>query len=112
MAALGNPEAADAVSEMIEFLAIATANAINIFDTPQVVIGGLVAHGGSDLLARLTEAVKRRLQPILADATDIAFSTLPRASAAARGAALFELERRLPFASPLTVSEPITSERG
>ena len=97
----GDPRAADIVDEIIAFLAIGVANTINIFDTPHVVLGGFLNVGGAALHSRLIGEVKARLQPVLANATRIVFSDLPRASAASRGAALYALKHYLPFIDPL-----------
>lgn len=100
-----DPTADDGVRDELErFLAIGLANAINVFDQPRVVVSGFAAAGGGAFRERLLRRTRALLQPTLAAATDITFSSLPRGEADARGAALFALRQHLPFADPLVAT--------
>lgn len=92
------------VEELIDFLAIGLANAINIFDLPKVVLSGFVTLGGEAVREALLERSVGRLQPIHAKAASLVFSSLARPSAGPIGAALYALRRHLPFIDPLVVS--------
>lgn len=99
----GEPEAVGLVSEMLDFLAIGIANAINVFDLPVVVVNGFVTQGGEPLRRALIERCERRLQATHASAIDLIFASEPRNRAGPAGAALFALRHRFPFLDPLAV---------
>lgn len=99
----GDPEAVAVVSEMLDFLAIGIANAINVFDLPVVVVNGFVTQGGEPLRRALIERCERRLQATHASAIDLILASEPRNRAGPAGAALFALRHRFPFLEPLAV---------
>lgn len=101
----GDDAATREVRELLRYLAIGVANAINLFDIPRIVLSGFVREGGDELRRDLLAAVRARLQATLAEHTQIDFSDLPRSLAGGHGAALFALRDRLPFADPLVVPD-------
>jgi len=99
----GEPEARALVSEMLDFLAIGVANAINVFDLPVVVVNGFVTQGGESLRCDLIERCQRRLQATHASAMDLILASEPRNRAGPAGAALFALHQSFPFLDPLVL---------
>lgn len=93
----------DLKRETCEFLSIGLANAINVFDLPQVVVSGFITRSSERFREQLIHGVKARLQQPLAQSVEIAYASVPRTLAGALGAALFALQRRLPGAEPLIV---------
>lgn len=91
------------VEEFLSFLTLGIANAINIFDIPDVVLGGYLSSAGARVRDRLTSAVEARLQPTLRSHLNAMFSRVPRGVGSAFGAAASALQSTFPFVNPLTV---------
>jgi glucokinase len=83
----GDPSALEAVHILGERLGVGIANAINVFDPEQVVIGGGVSAAGELLLGPAREVAKRFVLPGVGTRTEIRLARYgPRAGV--RGAAL------------------------
>lgn len=111
-AAAADAKAQEALDELMTYLVIGVANVVNVFDIPDVVVSGFAMHGGDALRAELEARVQAKLQPILAAATNLIFSSVPRPDAGSRGAALFALRAHYPFLDPLVVTERLHLEGG
>lgn len=92
-AARGSDFAVSLVDQLVYFLGIGIANTVNMFEVPDVIVGGFVTEGGEPVRARLHEAASARLQPILASSLRIGFSTVERETAGPHGAGLYTLEK-------------------
>lgn len=86
-----DPIACELVAETAQYLGIAIANLINLFNPERIVLGGPVGQDSQVLLAPLTAEVQRRAMAYPLSATQIATSTLG-ADAGAIGAAVLVLQ--------------------
>jgi len=93
----------ESVEEFLAFLTLGIANAINIFDIPDVVLGGYLSSAGAHVRDRLKSAVEARLQPTLRSHLNLMFSSVPRGVGSAFGAAVSALQSAFPFVNPLTI---------
>ena len=91
------------INEFLDFLALGIANAINIFDIPDVVLGGYLSSTGSRVRERLTKAVKERLPSVLRTHVHLMFSSVPNDVGSAFGAAATALQFAFPYLDPVTV---------
>ena len=96
-----------AVREFIDFLTLGIANAINIFDIPDVVLGGYVSSAGMEMRERLISAVDDRLQPTLRTHLNLMFSSVPRGIGSAFGAAATALRFAFPYITPVSVQPEV-----
>lgn len=95
----GDSFAASLRDNLVFYLSIGIANTINMFEVPNVVVGGFVTEGGEELRRQLKDACAARLQPILSLPLDVVFSSLDRETAGPYGASLFALEQDTLFAA-------------
>ena len=101
------------VREFVDFLTLGIANAINIFDIPNVVLGGYLSSAGRRIRDHLRAAVGVRLQPTLRAHLNLMFSNVPRGVGSAFGAAAMALQSAFPFITPVAVHpEPLVAISG
>ncbi|ACO48042.1 putative transcriptional regulator, ROK family (plasmid) [Deinococcus deserti VCD115] len=89
---LGDEHAKRIVDELVRFLAIGIANAVNVFEVTNVVLGGYIIEGGESLNRQLLHQTRTHLQPILGRNLNLVFSTASRDIAAPLGAAHHALQ--------------------
>ncbi|HKI55786.1 MAG TPA: ROK family transcriptional regulator [Trueperaceae bacterium] len=101
------------LAEFLDFLVLGISNAINIFDLPEVVLGGYLAAAGSRVRTLLGAEVPRRLQPTLRSHLHLMFSSVPRSVGSAYGAAVTALRHAFPDIAPVAVQpEPLATGSG
>ena len=88
----GDPLALEIVREATEYIGIAIANIINLFDPKLIILEGGVARAGDILIDNIKKVVSRRQMKYAGRCTQIVSSQLG-VNAAAIGAASFLLKR-------------------
>ena len=86
-----DPLACELVTETAQYLGIAIANLINLFNAERIVLGGPVGQNSQVLLAPLQAEVQRRAMAYPLSVTEIVTSQLG-ADAGAVGAAVLVLQ--------------------
>ena len=102
------------VRDFLRFLTLGIANAVNIFDLPEVVLGGYLAEAGGAVRTSLERDIRAHLQPTLRSHLHLTFSRVPRSMGSAYGAAVTALRSVFPDIAPIVV-EPdplVLSARG
>ncbi|HKI55788.1 MAG TPA: ROK family protein [Trueperaceae bacterium] len=92
------------VAQLVKFMAIGIANAVNIHDIPEVVLGGYLGELGPEARADLEAQVRPRLQPTLRAHFRLTYSRLARAEGSAYGAGVTALRSMLPGLEPVAVT--------
>lgn len=96
LAGSGDPHARGLVEHLVRFLGIGVANAVNVFEVTNVVLGGFVSGGGEEFRRQLLHEARARLQPILGRELHLVLSTADRDTAAPLGAARHALHHAAP----------------